>query len=449
MRSVHISASLYRCLSIVRAEKPRPGAASNAFGLCRISSLPDSVLCKILSFLPTDNAVATSILSSRWRHVWTSLHTLLFDATVCIRQGDFTDATMEMFEMFVISVFLRTAPSNVQKFTLHSYRVSGSGRLKEWVSSAVMRDVRELELNLENQQRLELPESIYSCRSLQVLKLDSDFDIAVPGSGICFPNVKFLRVSLQYPENQLTEKLFASCPSIEEMWLKVYLKYDGPATNFIISSSTLKRFYWTVLVDDYNFAFNNCEHKCIIMAPLIQILHVVDDLMVSYEVHDLQFLQTVNVGIFFPDWSVLNPWEAVQLVNAVLNCKNLTLSSGVILALERANLSVLPSVPQLTHFEVHIGETGWRALPLILTSAPLLEQFVLVKECWVDARDPKFGWMENGCVPQCLAQHVKEIEIQGVEDVEDDVKLLEFFMKHCLVLQTMIIRCKRTVTNKK
>ncbi|KAH9803229.1 putative FBD-associated F-box protein [Citrus sinensis] len=410
MRSVHISASLYRCLSIVRAEKPRPGAASNAFGLCcssaimkkarnlidskrksrksvaiklghdRISSLTDSVLCNILSFLPTDNAVGTSILSSRWRHVWTSLHTLLFDATVCIRQGDFTDVTMERFEMFVISVVLRTEPSNVQKFSLHSYRVSGSSRLKEWVSSAVMRDVRELELNIENQQRLELPESIYSCRSLQVLKLDSDFDIAVPGSGICFPNVKFLRF---------------------------------------------------------------------IMAPLIEILHVVDDLMVSYEVHDLQFLQTVNVGFFFPDWSVLNPWESVQLVNAVLNCKNLTLSSGVMLALERANLSVLPSVPQLTHFEVHIGETGWRALPLILTSAPLLEKFVLVKECWVNACDPKFGWMENGCVPQCLAQHVKEIEIQGVEDVEDDVKLLEFFMKHCLVLQTMIIRCKRTVTNKK
>ncbi|KAH9685710.1 putative FBD-associated F-box protein [Citrus sinensis] len=279
----------------------------------RISSLPDSVLCNILSFLPTDNA------------------TLLFDATVCIRQGDFTDATMERFEMFVISVVLRTEPSNVQKFSLHSYRVSGSCRLKELVSLAVMRDVRELELNIENQQRLQLPESIYSCRSLQVLKLDSDFDIAVPGSGICFPNVKFLRVSLQYPENQLTEKLFSSCPSIEELWLKVYLKYDGPATNFIISSSTLKRLYWTVLVDDYNFAFNNCEHKCFIMAPLIEILHVVDDLMVSYEVHDLQFLQTVNVGIFFPDWSVLNPWEAVQLVNAVLNCKNLTLSSGVIL----------------------------------------------------------------------------------------------------------------------
>ena len=56
--------------------------------------------------------------------------------------------------------------------------------------------------------------------------------------------------------------------------------------------------------------------------------------------------------------------------------------------------------------------------------------------------------MENGCVPQCLAQHVKEIEIKGVEDVEDNVKLVEYFMKHCLVLQMMIIRSKRTVSKK-
>ncbi|GAY56468.1 hypothetical protein CUMW_172130 [Citrus unshiu] len=271
----------------------------------RNSSLLDSVLCNILSFLTTKIDVATCILSSRWRHVCTSLQTLLFDATLCIRQGDFTDATME--------------------------RVSGSGRFKGWVSLAVMRDVRELELNIENQQRLELPESIYSCRSLEVLKLDYDFDIAVPVSGMCFPNLKFLRVSLQYPENQLTEKLFSSCPSIEELCLKVYLKYDGPATNFIISSSTLKRFYWTVLVDDYNFAFNNFHHNCLIMAPLLQLLHVVDDLMVSYEVHDLQFLQTVNLAILFLQWSVLNPWEVVQLLNGILNCKSLTLSSGVIL----------------------------------------------------------------------------------------------------------------------
>ena len=45
-----------------------------------ISKIPDEVLSLIVSCLPLQEAVQTSILSKRWRHVWTLVSKLEFDA---------------------------------------------------------------------------------------------------------------------------------------------------------------------------------------------------------------------------------------------------------------------------------------------------------------------------------------------------------------------------------
>ncbi|KAK3004073.1 hypothetical protein RJ639_019945 [Escallonia herrerae] len=44
----------------------------------RLSNLPDEILCHILSFLPTKNAVTTSILSSRYFSLWSCIPVLNF-----------------------------------------------------------------------------------------------------------------------------------------------------------------------------------------------------------------------------------------------------------------------------------------------------------------------------------------------------------------------------------
>lgn len=46
--------------------------------LDRISELPDSVLTYILSLLPTRDAVKTSVLSQRWRHMWALISSLIY-----------------------------------------------------------------------------------------------------------------------------------------------------------------------------------------------------------------------------------------------------------------------------------------------------------------------------------------------------------------------------------
>ena len=44
-----------------------------------INRLPYKVLCHILSFLPTKYAVGTSILSTTWKNLWSSVPNLDFD----------------------------------------------------------------------------------------------------------------------------------------------------------------------------------------------------------------------------------------------------------------------------------------------------------------------------------------------------------------------------------
>lgn len=41
-----------------------------------ISKLTDDILLKILHKLPTEEAMTTSVLSSRWRHLWKSLSSI-------------------------------------------------------------------------------------------------------------------------------------------------------------------------------------------------------------------------------------------------------------------------------------------------------------------------------------------------------------------------------------
>ncbi|KAL1803113.1 hypothetical protein ACET3Z_031760 [Daucus carota] len=52
---------------------------TNPNGQDRLSSLPDELIHQILSFLGTRQAVQTSILSKRWKRMWTSLPVLSFD----------------------------------------------------------------------------------------------------------------------------------------------------------------------------------------------------------------------------------------------------------------------------------------------------------------------------------------------------------------------------------
>ncbi|KAI9076742.1 hypothetical protein K1719_041325 [Acacia pycnantha] len=78
----------------------------------RISSseLPEKVLSHILSFLPTKEAVRTSVLSKRWEYIWTSIPKL------CLHHG--TEPPMDFVN--IINRLLRLRGSfDITSFSLY------------------------------------------------------------------------------------------------------------------------------------------------------------------------------------------------------------------------------------------------------------------------------------------------------------------------------------------
>ncbi|KAH0859748.1 hypothetical protein HID58_088009, partial [Brassica napus] len=55
-----------------------------------ISELPEDLLLRILSFVPTEYIVSTSLVSERWRSLWTKVSRLTYEAP---RVSAFTSAS--------------------------------------------------------------------------------------------------------------------------------------------------------------------------------------------------------------------------------------------------------------------------------------------------------------------------------------------------------------------
>lgn len=251
-----------------------------------------SILGHILSFLPTKYAVATCILSSRWRFVWTSLTNLCFDERLVLNP-ERCDRGSNGFENFVNRVLFLTHPAKIDKLSLHCSKVLYS--LKFWVSSAIMRNVCEIELNLGCHPHAELPDSIYTSKALEILKLNSVFNLKIPPSGICFPSVKILHLELFELANSLIKRLFSICPVLEDLSIKIYGLYPDSVINII--SPTMKRLTIRVgsLEEDERIflicgpknVLYHMDCKVMIKAPNLNCLYIQDGTLVPFMLHEL------------------------------------------------------------------------------------------------------------------------------------------------------------------
>ncbi|KAI3965476.1 hypothetical protein MKW92_036683, partial [Papaver armeniacum] len=240
----------------------------------RFSNLPESLIHHTLSFLDMKFVVQTSILSRRWRYVWTTVSTLVFDVNAFVSPGTMLNSTpMNKFTRFIDKVLLLRGMSDIQKFHLHwvdnlfdTYTVREllKDHLNTWILVSLSRNVQELLIHIDTNAEygyleVRFPHCLFNSQSLRklVLGLTGEIEscVLLPNS-MDLPRLKFLSLSSFYTEDvNLINKLISSCPVLESLVLRdIWMQNDGDM-NVSIDSCELK--YLEIISDG-----ELCDPEC-------------------------------------------------------------------------------------------------------------------------------------------------------------------------------------------
>jgi hypothetical protein len=209
-----------------------------------INNLPDELICHILSFLLTKEACKTSVLSKRWKSLYTMVPNLHFKLPNKPKENH-----------FINTIFCRRT-QNIKKLTIHRSLYSRSRTFDQnffdtWILKALDLNVMELNLKLAEAKEniivhLYLPHYLFTSKSLVVLKLGNYIQFKKPLSSFrpCLPSLKILHIYLPIVSKfhikhfKPLYDVIHGCPHLEELRLK---GYNGHFLS--ISLPFLKRLY--------------------------------------------------------------------------------------------------------------------------------------------------------------------------------------------------------------
>ncbi|KAF7124488.1 hypothetical protein RHSIM_Rhsim12G0068900 [Rhododendron simsii] len=186
-----------------------------------ISYLPCNVLEKILMCLTLRDAVRTSVLSKRWRHIWTTLPQLVFDNTF---YKECTVATRNNLMMTIYQVLLQHR-GPILKFTVSLMALESCPQIDQLIHFVSKNGIQELTLYFFNGGPYKLPSSLFSCGDITRLDLFSCVFKPAPGfKG--FGNLLCLKLDKVVIAGDTLSSLISACPLLERLTIqRTYFNY--------------------------------------------------------------------------------------------------------------------------------------------------------------------------------------------------------------------------------
>ncbi|KAF8055056.1 hypothetical protein N665_1304s0009 [Sinapis alba] len=405
---------------------------SGTSGEDRISILPESLLCHILTFLTTKESIRTSVLSSRWRHLWLWVPILDLD------KSDFSeDNTCLSF----IDKFLNfQGESYLRGFRLNTD--DNDHESNSSVDACLLRVVNKCKIqHLEIKSYfgfcyLEMPLVLSLCDTLVSLKLTfvimSDYD-----QSCSLPCLKTLHLEkVVFPSEEAAEALISTSPVLKDLKMS-QSRYDSLQI-LRVSSKSLKSF--TLERADPGRVENSLD-TVVMDTPSLECLNLIDYQYTSFEIVSMS--ETVKYDI-----------DAVLSIT----CNFLTfVSHARDMTISRRTLEFIYYHLEINRRSKFHGLARLRAtmflnsspemLPVILEACPNLKHLTLelVHDFLVTEGTSRL----LSLLPPSLISSLESVEIESpITDKATELELVRYFLENSTALKKIVLRLNHSCRKK-
>ncbi|KAK4594403.1 hypothetical protein RGQ29_018182 [Quercus rubra] len=384
----------------------------------RISQFPDEILVSILSFLTFEEAVRTSVLSHRWKHLWPFFSgSLDFDDPDTM--WDIADEKKQLkvernnFVKRVNRILKLHQGSNIDRFRVcFEFNRYSKHRIDGWIDFAMSKRVKRLELDFtptwvcKSQMRYTFPHERFT-------KLESSVGVS------CIESLMSLTLMNVRVTGKLLEHLLSNCPLLE----RLHVSDSDDLVTLKVCGSSLRLKYLHII---------RClEFKSIeIFSPNLESLGLVGR-ETEMHVNHAPCLLDVCLGGSKPVNSAICPLSSYlsQLQSLILHI--------CIYPNEKLEFLKFQPLTNLRHLKWRVTASDGESLVYLISmveAAPFLQKFTL-ELLWSKPLIER----EFRKVMKYPNEHLKEVEIMGFVGRAIDMELTVYLLESAIKLEKIVI----------
>ncbi|XP_008797500.2 F-box/FBD/LRR-repeat protein At1g13570-like isoform X2 [Phoenix dactylifera] len=393
-----------------------------------ISLLPDDLLSSVLSLLPIKDSARTSVLSTRWRHLWTtaSLH---LDSDCLHRNkrpsASWTPRHQEAWRARAVDQILSVHRGPLPTCHLAGYFLDNPTNVDTWLETLTRRGIQDLSFFCHHERRFgeeqcfyRLPSSLLTCSSLITLKLTNCRLPEFPRSLPAFVNLRNLFMQFTALSDDTFRDLLSNCGSLQH----VALIHCAGLRSLRVRSPSLDSLVLKCSSPDSG---DSIEELIIEDAPNFRRLMLRENA--------LEYLQV----------EILDAPKLELLGFVCMDIKRLKMG-GTCFEMNRTVSSLSSRVRSLKTLAISVifdDDSEAEVVHDLLKCFPCLETLDVRIVFLDDPHDGDSGYWEQQGSLDCFDCHLENVTMKGFEGQSTDLGFAKFIIAKARVLKEMTLLC--------